>query len=434
MTAPNIATLPIESDCCAVKPGGKALIAVDIALEKGLSLAREVAETEALPLEQAIGRVLAENLKTDIPLPPFDNSGMDGYGFDSRSLNARTETRLKVVATVAAGDDISPLKAPAKGETIRIFTGAAVPEGVDVVVMQEHVTRDADHIIIHNPVTPGQNIRRRGEDAPIGSALLAKGAVLGARELAAIASVGHAFVTVRRRIRVALFCTGNELTQPGELLLPGKIYNSNRFMLKAALNAPFIELIDFGAVKDTPEKLRQTLTEAANLADIVVTTGGVSVGDEDHMVAQLQAAGGKIEVMKIAMKPGKPLTVGTLGTAIYIGLPGNPVAAFTTWKVIGANIAAKISGQSIRQSPRHHVRLAKGISRRAGRQEYRPARIVGETADGQPLVELLDNTFSAKIALICRADGFAVIPAQSQILKTGDRLDFIYLSDGCYGG
>jgi molybdopterin molybdotransferase len=434
MTAPNTATRPVESDCCAGTSGSKALIAVDIALEKGVSLAREVAETEALPLEQAIGRVLAENLKTNIPLPPFDNSGMDGYGFDSRSLGGQGETRLKVVATVAAGDDISALKALEKGETIRIFTGAAVPAGVDVVVMQEHVSRDGDHITVHNPVTPGQNIRRKGEDAPIGSALLAKGAVLGARELAATASIGHPTVTVRRKIRVALFCTGSELAQPGEALLPGKIYNSNRFMLRAALDAPFIELIDLGAVKDTPEKLRETLTAAAESADIVVTTGGVSVGDEDHMVAQLQAAGGKVEVMKIAMKPGKPLTIGTLGNAIYVGLPGNPVAAYTTWKVIGTNIAAKVSGQSHHVRPRHHARLAKDITRRAGRQEYRPARIVGESADGQPLVELLDNTFSAKIALICRADGFAVIPAQSQTLKTGDRLDFIYLTDGCYGG
>ncbi len=414
-------------DCCSDERTGAALVPVDVALEKGLALAHCVVGTQIVPLENAFGRVLAKTLFAPLPLPPFDNSGMDGYALRARDLSADGPTTLRVTGRVAAGDDASLAGEVGPGQAFRIFTGAGIPNGADAVIMQEHVTRAADQIILNAPVPSGNNIRLAGEDAAEGSILLPGGTVLGARELGAIASIGLANVTLRRKIRVALFCTGNELRQPGETLAPGQIYNSNRFMMMAALHGPNVDLTDFGAIEDDPKKLKQTLKNASQSADIIVTTGGVSVGEEDHMVAQLQAAGGKIEVMKVAMKPGKPLSIGVINQAIYIGLPGNPVAAFTTWKVIGSRIAKKVAGANLAEKTEFRVELGRAISRRPGRQEYRPAIITATSPSGHPVVELLDHSFSAKISLICSADGFAVIPAKADDIPAGTQLGFVPL-------
>lgn len=416
-----------KTDVCSDERTGQSLISVDMALQISLNLAQVVKDVECLPLGSAIGRVLAKNLNTPMDLPPFDNSGMDGYAFRSCDVVAGVQTRLTVVGRIAAGDNTDKFCDLQDGQAYRIFTGAAVPKGADAVIMQEHVTRIGVTITFQKPVKRGQNIRRSGEDIRKGNLLLKQGRVLGSRELGAIASIGQPTVTVRRKVKVAFFCTGTELKQPGENLAPGQIFNSNRFIMIAALNDPSIELIDMGAIEDSPHKLCEALETAAKTADVIVSTGGVSVGGEDHMVAQFRAAGGQIEVLKIAMKPGKPLLVGTLNKAVYVGLPGNPVAAFTTWRIIGSKVVGKIAGSGATIRPRPQVVVATDISRRPGRQEYRPARIVGKSADGHPLVELLDNTFSAKISLICHADGFAVVPADRDFLYQGDRLDFVYL-------
>nr|WP_269145107.1 molybdopterin molybdotransferase MoeA [Pseudosulfitobacter pseudonitzschiae] len=285
-----------------------------------------------------------------------------------------------------------------------------------------------DKIIeIDSPVDMGNCIRRQGEDAAQGSLLLRAGTLIGAREIGAIASVGRARIPVFRKVRIALFCTGSELRQPGEDLAPGQIYNSNRFIMIAALRQPWIDLIDLGAINDDPVQLRNALTDIASDVDMIVTTGGVSVGEEDHMVSQLQEAGGRIEVMKIAMKPGKPLSVGTLNRAVFVGLPGNPVAAFTTWKLIGHRIAEKLAGKALADRPVMHVEVLEGFSRRPGRQEFRPVKIAGVSLDGRPQVEMLDQSFSAKISLICRSDGFAIIPANMDQVNAGDRLEFVRL-------
>lgn len=420
-------THPIENDTCSDERTGQALLPVDLALDLGLDLVEPVDGLESLPLGKAVGRVLASDLLTPMDLPPFDNSGMDGYALRSCDTNSGRRTKLRVAARIAAGDNKSLVADLGPGEACRIFTGAALPRGADAVIMQEHVTRAGEFIVLSEVVKPGQNIRRQGEDAPANSLLLKGGTFLGPRELGAIASIGHAKVTVRRKIRVALLCTGSELKEPGEPLAPGQIYNSNRYMMMAALADPHIELIEVEAIKDDPASLGQALKKAASKADIIISTGGVSVGEEDHVIAQINAIGGQVAVMKIAMKPGKPLSLGTIGSTLFIGLPGNPVAAFTTWRIFGVRLAKKMSG--VRQSPRAlpQVVVAQDITRRPGRQEYRPARIVGKSDEGHPMVQLLDKTFSAKLSLICRADGFAVIPAGRARLSKGERLDFVYL-------
>jgi molybdopterin molybdotransferase len=302
-----------------------------------------------------------------------------------------------------------------------------VPPEFDAVVMQEHVARDGDAIRVDSRPAHGLNIRRRGEDSPKGRAILPAGVEIGARQAAALAAIGLAEVPVRRRLRVALFCTGSELRQPGEPLEPGQIWNANRYALLGALAKPWIETTDLGAVPDDPETLTATLKEAASAADLVISTGGVSVGDEDHMPRLFREAGGAIHAMRIAMKPGKPLALGTMGDALYLGLPGNPVSAFVTWTVIGARIAAKIAGIG-REAPRRlTVRAGFSLERRPGRCEFRPARIKGYDAQGAQVIELLSPSFSHRVALLAQADGLALLPAETERVREGDVLEFLPL-------
>lgn len=395
----------------------------ETALAEALALAEPVRETETVALEDATGRVLAAPATTPIPLPPFDNSAMDGYAVRLRDLPGDGPWRLPLARRIAAGD--AGGGALPVGGAARILTGAPVPEGADAVVMQENVAVEDGHVVFSRRPRPGENIRRAGDDLAQGSTVLPAGVLIGAREAAALAAAGAARVGVHRRLRVAIFSTGSELRQPGEALAPGQIWNSNRFQLRAALAEPWIETIDLGAVADEPGLLRRTLEHAASRADLVVTTGGVSVGEEDHMPRLLAEAGGQARVMKVAMKPGKPLTVGTLGKAIYLGLPGNPVSAFVTWRMIGSCVAARRGGIARLRPVFTTVRAATAETRHPGRIEFRPVRIVGEAASGEPEAELLAPTFSARLAMLAAADGLAVIPAAAERIEKGDVLRFL---------
>jgi len=405
----------------------KGLISVDKAISTGISIATTVRECEDLSLFDAVGRVLADDLRTPMALPPFDNSGMDGYALRTTDLQGHGPWVLRVTQRIAAGDNISKLPPLEAGCTARIFTGAAVPNSADAIIMQEHVVRDGDLIILSKTVPKGDNIRRLGEDAKSGSFLLPAGILIGAREIGAIASIGMPTIKVRRKVRIGLLCTGSELRQPGQSLAPGQIYNSNRFMMRAAMSQPWSEVIDFGTVGDDPDRVCESLKAAASGNDLLVTTGGVSVGEEDHMLTQLRRAGGEVDVLKIAMKPGKPLTMGKLGDTVFVGLPGNPVAAFTTWKIIGSQVASKTAGLRMVDRRWPQVEVAHTATRRPGRQEFRPAQIIGVSKQGHPRIEFLDKSFSAKISLICKSDGFAVVPAHLEQISAGDQLQFVYL-------
>jgi molybdopterin molybdotransferase len=415
----------VSDPCGCDAPAGGRLIAVDVALERGLRLATPVPEVERLPLAQAMGRVLAEEARAPGPLPPFDNSAMDGYALRTADLTGTGPWTLPIAGRIAAGDAAGPT-APC-GACLRILTGAPVPPDVDAIVMQEHVVRDGDTIRLTELPRPGLNIRRAGEDLPEGGRILPAGVVIGAREAAALAAVGLGQVAVRRRMRVSIFSTGSELRQPGEPLGPGQIWNSNRFALLGALSAPWVEMTDLGAVADDPAALTEALTRAADGADLVVSTGGVSVGDEDHMPRLFRQAGGDIHAMRIAMKPGKPLALGRMGQAIYLGLPGNPVSAFITWMVIGARIAAARAGIADHAPRRITARALFDLDRRPGRCEFRPARVVGEDSRGAPLIELMSPSFSARIALLAAADGLALLPAEDESIRRGDLLGFLPL-------
>jgi molybdopterin molybdotransferase len=410
---------------CDLPDSGGRLIAVDVALQRGLALATPVTGTETLPLAQAMGRVLAGPTVTPLPLPPFDNAAMDGYALRTGDLQGHGPWCLPVAGRIVAGQAAAP-DWPA-GTALRILTGATVPPDCDVVVMQEHVARVGDTIALDRHPDPGQNIRRRGEDIAEGGTILPGGVEIGAREAAALAATGHAQATVRRRLRVALFCTGSELRQPGEPLGPGQIWNANRYALLGVLTAPWIDLTDLGAVPDDPATLTATLAEAAAGADLVISTGGVSVGDEDHMPRLFREAGGDIHAMRIAMKPGKPLALGTMGDALYLGLPGNPASAFVTWQVIGARLARRRAGITRETNRKRTVRAGFDLNRRPGRCEFRPARITGHDATGADVVGLMSPSFSHRVALLAEADGLALLPADADRIRAGDVLEFLPL-------
>lgn len=413
---------PLERDVCA----GKGLLSVDVALAKGLALAEPLRETETLPLERATGRVLAERLIADAALPHFDNAAMDGYAIRRAMLCGPGPWRLSVKGRVAAGD--RPRAMPLDG-ALRILTGAPVPAEADAVVMQEHVVRDEDGgaITLSERPPAGHNIRRAGEDVAPGDTILQAGRLIGPRETAALAALGMSEVRVVRRLRVAILATGSELVAPGAPLGPGQIYNSNRAMLAAALAEPFVDVVDLGALPDDPLRLVSALRRCAETADVIVTTGGVSVGDEDHMPAALRASGGTIHAMRIAMKPGKPLAIGTVGSAIYLGLPGNPVSAFITWHVIGRQIARQRAGLRSLAADTRVAAAGFTLERRPGRTEFRPASLEEAQGAALPTVRLLAPSFSARIGLLAAADGLAILPADTAAIAPGDALRVISL-------
>ena len=302
------------------------MLSVEQALERMLAAARAIGQSEELPLLQAGGRVLAEAVHARLDVPPMDNSQMDGYAVrcaDVASVPARLPVRLRVAAGQAAGE------LPA-GAAARIFTGAAIPAGCDAIVMQEDARVEGDDVVLLRAPQIGQWIRRAGSDIARGAIALPAGQGLRAQHLGIAASLGVARLRLVRRPRVALFCTGDELALPGEAAAPGSIYNSNRFVLGVLLETLGCEVRDLGIVPDTLPATIAVLDQAASDADLVISSGGVSVGEEDHVKAALDTLG-QLHLWQIAMKPGKPLAFGQVREIPFIGLPGNPVSAFVTF-------------------------------------------------------------------------------------------------------
>jgi molybdopterin molybdotransferase len=304
----------------------KGLLSVDEALERLLAGARPVSERETVPTLAAAGRVLAEPQRSTMNVPPMDNSAMDGYAV-RRADAAAPGVRLKVAQRIAAGTVGSRL---APGTAARIFTGAPVPPGADAIVMQEDTTAEGDDVIVKKAPRPGEWIRRVGSDIRAGDVILAAGTRLQPQDTGLAASVGIAELPLLRKARLALFFTGDELVMPGDPLPPGRIYNSNRFTLNGLARAFDCEVRDYGIVPDNLEATREVLRRAAKECDVIVTSGGVSVGEADFVKPAVEAEG-ELLMWRIAMKPGRPLAFGRVGKAAFIGLPGNPVSSFVTF-------------------------------------------------------------------------------------------------------
>ena len=396
----------------------KGLLSVDEALATLLAGATPVVEVEQAPTMHAAGRVLARAQISTMDVPPMDNSAMDGYAVRLSDLDAPGKT-LKVAQRIPAGSVGRPLEA---GTAARIFTGAPVPPGADAVVMQEFAEVEKDALKVKTSPRPGEWIRRTGSDIRKGGQVLAAGKRLLPQDTGLAASVGIQSLPVYRKVRLGLFFTGDELVMPGDPLPPGRIYNSNRFTLNGLAAAFGCEVRDYGIVPDRLDATREVLRRAAAENDIIVTSGGVSVGDEDHVKPAVEAEGSLL-MWKIAMKPGRPLAFGKVGGASFIGLPGNPVSSFVTFLIFARPFLLKTQGHA-EVAPRViHARADFDWAEPDPRREFLRVKW---NADGG--LDLFPTQDSAVLTSTVWADGLVDNPADRPI-RTGDRVRFLSYSE-----
>jgi molybdopterin molybdotransferase len=394
------------------------MLSADQLLDALLERARSVTDTETVPVAHALGRVLAAPQTSAITVPPADNSAMDGYAVRGADVVAHG-VKLPVSQRILAGRVGEPLK---PGTAARIFTGAPIPSGADAVVMQEYCAAEGDAVAINAQPHAGDNIRRAGEDIRAGDTVLAAGTRLGAAEMGLAASVGLAELPVFRKLKVACFFTGDELVTPGKPLAPGQIYNSNRYTLTGLLNSFGCELIDLGVVPDTLEATEAALAGAASVADVVVTSGGVSVGEADYVKAAVEKLG-RVEMWKVAMKPGKPLVYGRVNDTDFIGLPGNPVSAFVTFCLFVRPFLLKRMGATHVLYRAFAVQADFAWPRAGARREFLRARLQPNGKLG-----LFPNQSSGVLTSCAWADGLIDL-AIGQTIHPGDWVRFIPFSE-----
>ncbi len=399
-------------DCCST-PG---LLTVDQAIEKILSQAIAVEQTESVDILDALNRVLAEDLLSTIDVPGYDNSAMDGYAVRSEDCRL-AGAELPVTQRIPAGTVGTTLEA---GTAARIFTGAPIPEGADAVVMQEMCDADESRVIINTEVKTGANVRRAGEDIAKHSPVLHAGKRLRAQELGLLASVGLAEFKVRRKLKVAIFFTGDEIVAPGQALAPGQIYNSNRYTLRGLLQAMNCDVVDLGIVPDTLEATLDILKQAASDADLVITSGGVSVGEEDYVRIALEKLG-ELSMWRIAMKPGKPVAFGKVDKTLFMGLPGNPVAVFVTFLVFARALILKLQGADDVLLKRFPV-VADFDWRQVRRQEYLRVRL--SQKNNQTVAQLYPHQGSGVLSSTSWADGIVEVMIDAEINK-GDIVSYL---------
>lgn len=363
--------------------------------------------SERVSLRAALGRVLADAIVSPCNVPNRDNSAMDGYALRGEDLDTEGDTRLRVAGTAFAGKPFDG--AVPRGECVRIMTGAVMPKGCDTVVMQEHVRVDDDRISFGPGVKRGQNVRAAGEDLRAGQAVFPAGHPVKPADLGLIASLGIGEVQVYRKLRVAFFSTGDELASIGQPLLPGQVYDSNRYTLFGMLARLGVEIIDMGVVRDDPELLRQALQEAAARADVILTSGGVSVGEADYM-KQLLNELGQVVFWKIAMKPGRPLAFGKIGHAHYFGLPGNPVSVMVTFYQFVRDAMLVLMGQPDPHPLPLLDAICVGALRKApGRTEFQRG-VMFLDDDGRWKVRPVGNQGSGVLRSMSEANCFIVMP------------------------
>lgn len=391
---------------------------IDSAHRRIAAAIEPIEAAERVGLRAALGRVLAEDLRAPLDIPPDTNSAMDGYALRGADLDADGAAALRMVGTAWAGHPLG--RTIGSGECARIMTGAPIPDGADTVVMQERTSVDGDMITIRDG-EPGSNVRFAGEDLPAGGVALTAGTAIRPAELGVIASLGLTEVPVRRRPRVALFATGDELYEPGQELKPGGLYDSNRYTVWGMLTRLGMEIDDRGHLPDDRAAVEASLLAAAAENDAIVTTGGVSVGAADHVAVVLREHG-DVGFWQLTMKPGRPLNFGFFGRALMFGLPGNPVSAMVTFYQFVQPALRALSGAGYRRTPTLRARAAVDFPKKPGRTEFQRARLVSAD-DGATVVEHVGPQGSGRLSSMSRADCFVVLPADSEGVAAGEWVD-----------
>lgn len=393
-------------------------LSVEQAAARAAGSVGPVVEIETVPLAQLDGRVLAADLIAPRDLPPFANAAVDGYAVRAGDLDPRQPSRLRLQGRVIAGD-----RAPAPhqpGSAVRIFTGAPIPDGCDTVFMQEDVGVEDGWVVLPPGLKPGANLRPAGEDVAAGGLALPAGRRLRPQDVALAAALGFAGLPVRRALRVAVFSTGNELVAPGTDLPPGAQYDSNRFMLVALLRRLGVWVDDFGVLRDAPDAVRAALRDAAAGHDLIVTSGGVSAGEEDHVRGAVLAEGA-LRFWRLAIKPGRPVAMGHVGGTPFIGLPGNPVAVFVTFVRVARPLIDALAGAAPHVPPPILVTADFSLRKKPGRREYvrvrlRPGPTGGLCARPHP------HEGAGMISSLTDSDGLAELPEDLTQVTPGDPL------------
>ncbi|REF01630.1 gephyrin-like molybdotransferase Glp [Cupriavidus plantarum] len=384
------------------------------ALDALMAGARQVSDVETIDTLVANGRVLAAPVTSALRVPPADNTAMDGYAVRAADVTA-PGVRLPVSQRIPAGHVGTALAA---GTAARIFTGGLIPPGADAVIMQEQCEADGDAVVIRHVPRAGEWVRRAGEDIEAGSVILPAGTRLTPQAVGLAASVGQATLDVTRRVRVAVFFTGDELAMPGEPLKPGAIYNSNRYTLRGLLENLGCEVTDLGIVPDTLDATRDALRRAAAGNDVIITSGGVSVGEEDHVRPAVQAEG-RLDLWQIAIKPGKPLAFGAVGETFFLGLPGNPVSSFVTFLLFVRPFLLRLQGVRDVAMRRLPLRADFDLPKGDRRNEFLRARLNAEGG-----LELFPNQSSGVLTSTVWGDGLIDNPPDHPI-RRGDVVPFI---------
>jgi molybdopterin molybdotransferase len=412
----------LSADCFA--HGGKLM-----SLEDALALIEErmtvVAGVESIALRDALGRILAEDLVAPFAVPPHANSAVDGYAIRFDDLAAENDTVLRLIGRAAAGHPERRALQP--GQAIRVFTGAVMPEGADTVMMQEDCRVEGDRVVIPPGIKRGANRRRAGEDVEAGAIALGAGTRLRPQELGLAASLGFASLPVRVRLRAALLSTGDEIVEPGQPLPPGFIYDSNRYTLSALLTGLGVIVTDLGILPDREPLIRAALERAAGDHDLILTSGGVSVGEEDHVKSAVEALG-SLYFWRLAIKPGRPIALGQIGRIPFVGLPGNPVAAMVTFLRVVRPLILRLSGARDRQPPFFRVRAGFEHRKKKGRREWVRVSLVEDGASG-----LEARKFSRQgagiLSSLVAADGLAELPEDLTRVEPGTMVDVLPFSE-----
>ncbi|QEY13368.1 gephyrin-like molybdotransferase Glp [Cellvibrio sp. KY-YJ-3] len=398
-------------DQCS-QPG---LLAVEAALERILNQLAPVQETETVALADALDRVLAQTVMAPINVPAGDNSAMDGYALRAADCSGASAVTLRVIGQSLAGHPYAGELCA--GEAVRIMTGGLLPVGADAVVMQENTLRVGDEVKINQPPVTGENIRRAGEDITLGTQLLPAGQFVTGLDIGLLASVGCASVNVLRKLRIALLTTGDELLLPGMAPQLGKIYDSNRPLLTALLQRLPVELLDLGIIPDDPHALRAAFTTASQWADVVISTGGVSVGDADY-TKDVLAELGAIDFWKIAMKPGKPFAFGRLGEGWFFGLPGNPVSTAVTYHQLVVPALRHLAGEQLFAAASIIAQAVAPLKKQPGRMDFQRGLLTNE--QGANRVISVGSQSSGVLSSMAKANCYICLERERGSVAAGE--------------